>query len=102
MALPTNSTDGGNNHHVSMLDRRQEFIELRSVGSRAAELLAKHALASGGLQLAKLAGEVLGVGRDAGVAVNHAPIWTRKITSDQRVRFGPKVLSFCSIPEAAP
>ena len=38
---------------------------------RARELVAENISASRRLQYSKLAGEVLGVGRDAGVAVDH-------------------------------
>lgn len=49
-------------------------LKLRPVGGRAGDLLPEHLFAPGSLQLGKLAGEVLGVGRDAGIAVNHAHI----------------------------
>src|ERR1700730_3091913 len=51
-------------------------ISFRScaVGGRAGDLLPEHLFAPGRLELGKLAGEVLRLGRDAGVAVNHALI----------------------------
>jgi hypothetical protein len=38
------------------------------------------------LQLGKLASEVLGVGRDAGITVNHARILHRKFAPKKRIR----------------
>jgi hypothetical protein len=66
--------NSGDYEHVAVADLRHEFLELRAIDGRAADLLPKHMLASCGLQLGKLVGEVLGVGRNAGVAVNHALI----------------------------
>jgi hypothetical protein len=59
---------------AAKLERRRikERTERGRADASAADLLAEHALASGRLQLSELAGEVLGVGRDAGVAENHA------------------------------
>jgi hypothetical protein len=51
------------------------------VGGRAGDLLAEHLFAAGGLELVELAGEVLGVGRDAGIAENHARILHQKSAS---------------------
>ena len=39
------------------------------------------------LQLGKLAGEVLGLGRDAGIAVNHAAIVEQKCGTEKRNLF---------------
>ena len=58
-----------------------QFPKLRPVGSCAADLLAIHALASGGLQLGDLAGEVLGVGRDAGIAVIQARRYATEVVN---------------------
>src|ERR1700730_3339243 len=55
-----------------MTDRRQEFFKLWPVGGRAGDFFLKHALASRRLQIFQLGGEVLGVGRDAGIAENHS------------------------------
>jgi len=58
---------------------REQFAKLRLIGRRAANLLVKHALASCGLQLGELAGEVLGDSRNAGARceptgpLQHAP-----------------------------
>ena len=56
-----------------------------------------------GLQLGKLAGEVLGVGRDAGVAVNHArrsatELCNREAQSVQWSRFVANILIFAIRP----
>jgi hypothetical protein len=39
--------------------------------------------------LGKLTGEVLGIGRDAGIAVNHARIVYQKFVSKSAIRSGP-------------
>src|SRR5580700_2334625 len=53
-------------------------LKLRPVGRGAGDFLAEHFFASGRLQLAHLSGFVLGGGRDAGIAVNHARILHEK------------------------
>jgi hypothetical protein len=77
--------DGRDNHHVAGADGRHEFLELRPVGRRAADLLPVHALASGRLELGELAGEVLGVGRDAGIAENRAPLCNRLMKQESAI-----------------
>jgi hypothetical protein len=49
-----------------------ELAKLRPVGCGAGDFLAEHLFAPGRLQLAHLSGFVLGGGRDARIAVNHA------------------------------
>jgi hypothetical protein len=49
-----------------------QLAERGPLGSCARDLFAEHLFASGGAELGKLAGEVLGVGRDAGIAENRA------------------------------
>jgi len=56
-------------------------LKLRPVGRGAGDFLAEHFFASGRLQLAHLSGFVLGGGRDAGMAVNHARIVHQKSAS---------------------
>jgi hypothetical protein len=63
------------------------------VGGRAGDLLAEHLFASSRLELGKLAGKVLGNGRDAGIAVNHARIVHQKFASKKRNRIRALVLS---------
>jgi hypothetical protein len=79
-----------------------QFSKLRPVGGRAGDFLPEHLFAPGSPQLGKLAGEVLRLGRDAGVAVNHAPksgteLWNRKAKFFQRLGFVPNILSFARI-----
>jgi hypothetical protein len=47
---PRETIDGRDNHDIAMSDDRQKFLELPPVGRRAAYLVAKDMLASGGLQ----------------------------------------------------
>ena len=56
---------GESGHHL---------FKLWPVGGRAGDLFTIYLLAPGGLELGRRAGEVLRLGRDAGVAVNHALI----------------------------
>jgi hypothetical protein len=56
-------TETTNNHQLG---------KLWPVGRGAGDLLAEHLFASGRLELAHLSGFVLGGGRDARIAVNHA------------------------------
>ena len=51
-----------------------QCAKLRPFGRGAGDFLAEHLFASGRLQLAHLSGFVLGGGRDARIAVNHASI----------------------------
>jgi len=51
----------------------QQLAKLRAVGGGAGDLLAEHLLAPCRLELGDVGSKVLGVGGDAGVAVNHAP-----------------------------
>jgi hypothetical protein len=55
-----------------MPDFAQKFFKLRAVSGRAGDFFLKEALASRRVQVLELGGEVLGVGRDAGIAKNHA------------------------------
>lgn len=57
--------------------------ELGSLGGRATQLLAEDGGTPGGLELGHLVAEVLGVGRDAGIAVNHAHIVHQKSASEK-------------------
>ena len=50
------------------------FFLYRPVGGRAGQLLAEHLFATSRLQLGELAGEVLRLGRDAGVTVDHSAV----------------------------
>ncbi len=61
--------DCADNHDVAATHSCQELLELGTVGRRSADLLPKHGLACCGV--GELAGEVLGVGRDAGVTEDH-------------------------------
>ena len=70
-------------HHVAGGEGGHQLLKLRAVGGRAGDLLAEHLLASGRLELGKLAGEVLGDGRDAGIAVNHARILHQNFASEK-------------------
>jgi hypothetical protein len=58
-----------------------------AVGGRAGQLLPEHLFASSGLQLGKLAGEVLRPGRDARIAVNHASILAQNYGTEKRGPF---------------
>jgi len=97
------AVNGRDDHHVAMRKGGHQFSKLRSVGGGAGDLLPEHLFAPGSLQLGELAGEVLRLGRDAGVAVNHAPIleqncgtelWNRKAKPFQRLGFVPNILRF--------
>ena len=56
-----------------------QLAKLRPVGRGADDLLAEYLFAPGRLQLAHLAGFVLGGGRDASIAVNHAELCFRNL-----------------------
>jgi hypothetical protein len=62
------------------------FLSCGAVGGRAGDLLTEHLFASGCLELGKLAGEVLGVGRDAGVAVNLPALCIRNLHQKSAIR----------------
>jgi hypothetical protein len=62
------STAGDDN--LAMGEVHHQFAKLRPVGSRAGDLLAEYLFAAGRFQLGNLVGEVLDVGRDAGIAVS--------------------------------
>ena len=68
------AVNGRGDHNIAGREGLHQLLELRPVGGGAGDLLAEHLFAADRLQLGKLAGEVLGVGRDAGIAVNHARI----------------------------
>jgi hypothetical protein len=55
-----------------MRESGHQLFKLWPVGGRAGNLFTIYLLATGGLELGRRAGEVLRLGRDAGVAVNHA------------------------------
>ena len=61
--------------------------KLRPVGGRAGDLLAEHFFTPGRLKLGELAGEVLRLGRDAGVAVNHAEILEQNCGTEKQNLF---------------
>jgi hypothetical protein len=69
-----------------MMQMVGSFAEF-AVGGRAGDLLPEHLFAPGRLELGKLAGEVLRLGRDAGVAVNHAPILEQNCGTEKRNLF---------------
>ena len=56
----------------------QQLAKLRAVGGGAGDLLAEHLLAPCRLELGDVGAEVLGLGGDAGVAVNHASQYASK------------------------
>jgi hypothetical protein len=66
------AVNGRGYHHVARRKGLHQLGKLRPVGRGAGDLLAEHFFALGRLQLAHLFGFVLGGGRDAGIAVNHA------------------------------
>jgi hypothetical protein len=68
------AVNGRDDYHVAGGELPYQLSKLWPVGGRPSDLFAEHLFATGSLQLGKLAGEVLGVGRNAGIAVNHAPI----------------------------
>jgi hypothetical protein len=66
---PVNSRGDDN---IAGAERLHQLLQ-QPVGDGAGDLLAEHLFAAGSLQLGKLAGEVLSVGRDAGIAVKSCP-----------------------------
>jgi hypothetical protein len=65
---------GGDDYHVAGGQLRNELLELRSNGVGAGHLLAEDRPTPGGLDMANLIVEVLGGGRNAGIAINHGPL----------------------------
>jgi hypothetical protein len=61
-------------HHVARIERADRALELGPLGRRTADLLADDFGAAGGLKLGELLGQVLAVGRDTRLAVNHGAI----------------------------
>jgi hypothetical protein len=76
---------------------RHQLSKLRPVRGHVGDLLAEHLFAPGRFRLGKLVGQVLGVGRDAGIAVNHARVvrqnCIKKVQSYQRFSFEPNILT---------
>jgi len=70
-----------------------QFLKLRPVGGRSGDLFPEHLFAPGSLQLGKLAGEVLGLGRDAGIAVNHGQLWNRNLEQKNEILSMPWICS---------
>jgi len=68
------TVNGRGDHDIAGGEGLHQPGKLRPVGRGAGDLLAENvlSLASGGAELVELVGEVLGGGRDAGTAVNHA------------------------------
>src|SRR4029077_1448784 len=58
-------------------------------GGGAGDLLAEHLFAAGRFELGKLTAEVLGVGRDMGIAVNHAALCIRNLHQKRPIRSSP-------------
>ena len=69
--------NGGGDDNVAGREGFHQLLKLRPVGGGAGDLLAEHLFASSRLELSKLAGEVLGVGRDSCITVNHTFILHR-------------------------
>jgi len=69
---------------VAMREDGDQLFKLWAVGGRARDLLAEYLLATGGLQLGRRAGEFLRLRRDAGIAVNHAPILEQNLGTEKR------------------
>jgi hypothetical protein len=78
------AVNGRDDYHGAGGEVFHQFPKLWPVGVGAGQLLAEHLFAAGGLQLGELAGEVLRLGRDAGIAVNHAPILEQKCGIEKR------------------
>jgi hypothetical protein len=64
---------------VTMCEGGYQLFKLWPVGGRAGHLLAEYLLATG-----SRAGEVLRLRRDAGIAVNHAPILEQNLGTEKR------------------
>jgi hypothetical protein len=71
-------------YHVAGGELGYQFLKLRPVGGRSGDLFPEHLFAPGRLELGKLAGEVLGVGRNARIAVIHAPILAQNCGTEKR------------------
>jgi hypothetical protein len=83
------AVNAGDDDNIAVREVTHELLKLRSVGGGAGDLLAEHLFASRRLELGKLAGEVLGNRRDAGIAGNHARI-VQKAEFDQLLGFDKK------------
>jgi hypothetical protein len=81
-------------HNSVNRPRRRFGFGFKLVGGEhgAGDLLPEHLFAAGRLQLGELASEILGVGRDAGIAVNHARILHQKFASKKSNRISALVL----------
>jgi len=91
--------NGRDDHYVAVGELGYQFPKLWPVGGGADQLLTEHLFAPGSLRLGKLAGEVLRLGRDAGIAVNHAAILEQKCGTEKGNLFSPlgsKYLDFCT------
>lgn len=90
----------GRYHHVTGGESGHHLFELGPVGGHAADFLAEDMRASCRSKLRELRGEVLRVGRYAGVAVNHAFLCNRilqqKSPEKPRARRCCIYLDFCS------
>ena len=81
------AVNGRDDHNVAIHKDGHQFSKLWPVSVGAGQLLPVHVFAPGSLQLGKLAGEVLRLGRDAGVAVNHAAILEQNCVTEKRNLF---------------
>jgi hypothetical protein len=80
------AVNGGDDDTSPCARAAMSFLSCGAVGGRAGDLLTEHLFASGCLELGKLAGEVLGVGRDAGVAVNLPALCMRNLHQKSAIR----------------
>ena len=83
----------GDGDNIAVGEGRRQLPKLRPVGGRVGDLLAEHLFAPGRFQLGKLAGQDLGVGRDAGIAVNHAGAVHQNCASRKGNRISALVLN---------
>jgi hypothetical protein len=90
------AVNGGDDDNIAVIKDSHHLSKLRPVGGGAGDLLAEHLFAAGSLQLGKLAGEVLGIGRDASIAVNHARIVDQKYVSQKRNSISSLVFNICT------
>jgi hypothetical protein len=76
----------GNHHHVAGVELAHQPLELGPLDGRAADHLTKDGHAPGGLELSHTVSEVLGVGRNAGIALYHARIVPQRSASEKTNR----------------